>query len=497
MSTHEKKATRATPSNLRTNKQSPIATPPRAAGLYGRPKTDHAAQQQVTPANASTNSGNGGSGPAGGGGADMNSTSPVSEVEDGASIATAASGSISTSQSSNLLAEKDRQIANLTRELAVMETSFSSSLTSLSHKLSTETSTVQYWQNKHSTLNAQFLKTDTDLRLLRQELSGLGDAREERDRDIKTRISSLLLDRDAFREAYNEAMGEVREKEEMIRELRGQVRGLKSWVSTSSKSGEQTSDEVFGEEMRRLGNGLQNWVITHFRRVKIDPSLASESTLALLENLVPTYDSLASTSKIHLIQSLVSRLLVTHVFSAYFVGLDEDQAKELENVEKNLSAFGSPESLNQWRSTTLSILYKSPSALQSQTTHLSTTLLKLTNTLLSSISEPSTTNTTSTVSETRDASLLTLITSAISLSRQLRIQKAVFSIVMPSIVDYQKTMFDGDSMEDIGGEDEDTLSEREIRCVTFPGIVKAGDENGERSHLRNMVAKIRVLCAPD
>jgi activating signal cointegrator complex subunit 1 len=24
-----------------------------------------------------------------------------------------------------------------------------------------------------------------------------------------------------------------------------------------------------------------------------------------------------------------------------------------------------------------------------------------------------------------------------------------------------------------------------------------GDENGERTHLRNVVAKIRVLCAPD
>lgn len=91
----------------------------------------------------------------------------------------------------------------------------------------------------------------------------------ERDRDIKTRISSLILDRDAFREAYNEAMGEVRGKDEQLRELRNQVSGLKSWVSSSSKVGEQVSDEVFGEEMRRLGNGVQNWVITHFRRVRI------------------------------------------------------------------------------------------------------------------------------------------------------------------------------------------------------------------------------------
>jgi activating signal cointegrator complex subunit 1 len=93
--------------------------------------------------------------------------------------------------------------------------------------------------------------------------------KESRDRDIKTRISSLMLDRDAFREAYNEAMGELRVKEEMIKSLQGQVRGLKSFVSTSSKMDEQVTDEAFGERMQRLGNGLQNWVITNFRRVKI------------------------------------------------------------------------------------------------------------------------------------------------------------------------------------------------------------------------------------
>jgi hypothetical protein len=45
--------------------------------------------------------------------------------------------------------------------------------------------------------------------------------------------------------------------------------GLKSFVSSSSKMDEQVTDEAFGERMQRLGNGLQNWVITGFRRAKI------------------------------------------------------------------------------------------------------------------------------------------------------------------------------------------------------------------------------------
>ncbi|KAK0102461.1 hypothetical protein ONS95_006080 [Cadophora gregata] len=484
MSTHEKKVPRA--SNLRTNK-SPIATPPRAA-LHGRSKTDHSTQQQVTSDNASTKSGREGSGAVSGGGADTTSTSPASEVEDSASIS-----SISISlpnHSREILHEKDRKIADLERELSVMESEFSAELTTLSHKLTNESETVQFWQQKHSSLNQTFLQTDTDLRLLKQEIAGFAEAREERDRDIKTRISSLILDRDAFREAYNEAMGEVRGKEEMVRLLQGQVRGLKSWVSSSSKVGEQVSDEVFGEEMRRLGNGLQNWVITHFRRVRIDTSKAPDSTLSSLEHLVPAYESLASSSKIHLIQSLVSQLLVTHVFSAYFIGLAPEQANELANVEKTLSNFGSAESMNQWRSTTLSILRKESQKLQPSTTAVIDDIVSQVNNIMDGISDTKHT-------EGRDQALRSMIGSSIELSRQLRVQKAAYSIMMPRIVDYQKTMFDADSMEDIGGEDEDSLSDREIKCVTFPGIVKAGDENGEKSHLRNVVAKIRVLCAPD
>ena len=100
-------------------------------------------------------------------------------------------------------------------------------------------------------------------------------------------------------------------------------------------------------------------------------------------------------------------------------------------------------------------------------------------------------------SEARDQPLRALITDSIDLSRLLKVQKAVFTMQMPVIEAHQRTVFDHECMEDMGGEDEDSLESREIRCVTFPGIIKVGDENGESQHLRNVVAKIRVLCAPD
>ena len=160
-------------------------------------------------------------------------------------------------------------------------------------------------------------------------------------------------------------------------------------------------------------------------------------------------------------------------------------------MENYLTEFGSVESMNQWRSTTLAILRKEATPkLQTETVVVVESIIINVNKIMGSISDAQT-------SEARDQSLRVFINSAIDLSRLLRIQKANFSIIMPYIKGHQRTMFDSQTMEDIGGEDEDSLNEREIRCVTFPGIVKAGDENGERGHLKNVVAKIRVLCKPD
>ena len=97
----------------------------------------------------------------------------------------------------------------------------------------------------------------------------------------------------------------------------------------------------------------------------------------------------------------------------------------------------------------------------------------------------------------RDQALRYLVGNAIELSRLLVVQKAVFEVWMPEIVPYQQIMFDHATMEDIGGEDEESLVQREIFCATFPGLIKQGDENGGQLQFRNIIAKARVLCSPE
>ncbi len=147
-----------------------------------------------------------------------------------------------------MLKEKDDKIAELTRELAVMETEFTRELDRLSQK---EGDTTSFWQGKCVALNQQLTRSDTELQLLRAEV----DVRE--------------AERAELREGWELLRRQLKERDDEIRALKSHIAGLKQWVSTSTTRGDQISDEEFGDSMTKLGNGLQNWVIVHFRRAKL------------------------------------------------------------------------------------------------------------------------------------------------------------------------------------------------------------------------------------
>lgn len=156
--------------------------------------------------------------------------------------------------------------------------------------------------------------------------------------------------------------------------------------------------------------------------------------------------------------------------------------------------------MQHWRSVTLSILKKEGGGhLQEQTAQVIDQVVADIKSLLGAITQDGAIATgiggSNATAEAQDLSLRHLIEQAIELSRLLVAQKANYEIWMPEIVHHQQVMFDQTTMEDIGGEDEDNLIERDIRCVTFPGIIKRGNEGGTQLHFRNVISKARVLCS--
>ncbi|KAK4122923.1 hypothetical protein N657DRAFT_574646 [Parathielavia appendiculata] len=504
-----------TPDNPRNNTTSrdPIgAVPsPRLGGLVTRPSTT----TSRSPSPATNQIGQIGSGVSGAGAG--------ARVEGPTQIATATSSSASPASTTPLatalqgaLREKDLRIASLESELALMESEFHRELDKLS---SAESETAAYWQGKCAALEKQVATVILSLqhqppfppsRPHQQGVVGVGDGEGGGEREREREREEELRE---ARAAWARTRDVLEQREQELREVRAQVRGLKEWVSVSTRAhGEaQTSDEVFGEGMARLGNRLQNWVLVNFRRARVgeycsgpgaglrlsggltvaDLSGADEDAISELARLVPMYEDLASASRIHLLQSLVSRVLVELVFNAYFVGLPADVAAQIKQVEVFLSSLASPESINQWRSLTLTIVKRDAGEkLQTGTAAIVDMVVSKVSSLLDAI-----TNTKS--SESRDQGLQALVTSAIELSRLLAVQKAVFKVEMPEILPHQRTMFDPEIMEDIGGEDEDSLADREICCVTFPGIIKRGDESGGHLQYRNVISKVKVLCSPE
>lgn len=258
------------------------------------------------------------------------------------------------------------RVAQLETDMAAMEQRFRRELDRLTQSESESVELVVSWQNRHKSLNKQFFQTDAELRVLRSEA---GKRDRERD-DLRRRCDSLQRD--------------LKDRDALIRSLQRQVRGLKEFVSTSTRTEASVSDEELADGMTRLGNGLQNWVIMHFRKAKLgeippcrplspflcvcsvppptgppnrglpadqggfpsrrqDLSRVDEATLAEVSELVPRYEELAATAKVHLLQSLVARILVETVFDAYFVGLKDDQSRQLQRTEALLSSFGACE----------------------------------------------------------------------------------------------------------------------------------------------------------
>jgi len=68
-----------------------------------------------------------------------------------------------------------------------------------------------------------------------------------------------------------------------------------------------------------------------------DISSAGDEVVGELARLVPEFAQVACQSKLALLQSIVSRIMVELVFEPYFPGLPEDQNKKLQAHEHDLS----------------------------------------------------------------------------------------------------------------------------------------------------------------
>lgn len=230
-----------------------------------------------------------------------------------------------------------------------------------------------------------------------------------------------------------------------------------------------------------------------------------------------------------MLQSIVSKILVDTIFGAYFVGLSAEETRHFRQMEDLLCSFcaapstsppsvtpsahvlaactwltlvslaaASDEAVNQWRSSTLALVRReAPHLLDAETSAVVGAVVGRINRILDAItSAPSEPAAAPRLSDARDVALRALVVGAVELARLLAVQRAVLRVHMPEVLPRARVVFEPETMEDVGGLEEEALTTREIGCVIFPGVIKHGDESGGQLQFRNVIAKARVLCSP-
>ncbi len=142
--------------------------------------------------------------------------------------------------------------------------------------------------------------------------------------------------------------------------------------------------------------------------------------------------------------------------------------------------------MNSWRSSTLLLLLRSSKTLASERAVASQKLLNELWSLMTPLLPQN----------ARKKPLETLIEDFISLHYDLRTQRAQFDTFVPRVEGHGNSdFFSPHTMDDVSGEEEGDLTGKKISLVSWPGLIKHGDERGERQELyHNVISRARVIC---
>jgi hypothetical protein len=280
----------------------------------------------------------------------------------------------------------------------------------------------------------------------------------------------------------------TRSRDEQVNSLQQQLSDLKRSISTATRMDNQTTDSTLAQEIGVLHNELQNWIVNNFRRVKacVAPSELSSRLEGVAEPrqagvLKQIYTPFDPSAKLAVYQATAVVLLMDVFTEALLFGMPSDQewCKHIFWTAGDLERQLTPMAFNKWRAATLEAIQHSAgfdamvqSAVARMTETISRALGKLTDT------------------EPNVAALSGIVKRAVSLAHIFRLQRARYDFCLPSPTE----AFDPSTMED-ALDRSDGIADSTVRCATFPGVLKFGDEYGDNLHLRNVIVKAKVLCS--
>ncbi|TGJ65095.1 hypothetical protein EYR41_009095 [Orbilia oligospora] len=362
-------------------------------------------------------------------------------------------------------------------------------------------------------------RKDNDLKDAKKAYDDLSrrveDLRGQHDMDVKRAISvrdkdwdktwteknkHLIRDLEQARSQRHSLEKIIAEKDELVSELEEQIQRLKHDISMSTRTEAQKTDDLFNQEIGDLWRNMQQWVFLNFKG-KINFDGLPESVQLTLSTVTNGNPKLILSKKIFVISALISKYLLDHVFNAYMYGMTQETNDGLAALEQYLASLSDAPSydaaINRWRAQTLTMIRKHSmptlgNAPLASASKLSTTEAFLTTSLEDLLLHLSTALAPlglSTASEPREK-LRSILETAAGIAVDLRVQRARFAV---SPVNLLGEEFNAETMDDLDGHEDEDSNGRKVACVVWPAVWKSGDENGDNTHLKNLIYKAQVF----
>ncbi|KAF2479099.1 hypothetical protein BDY17DRAFT_327895 [Neohortaea acidophila] len=326
---------------------------------------------------------------------------------------------------------------------------------------------------------------------LEEEIEELNTQLQERDEYWRAEYEHQHeQERTDVQRQLNTVTEEARSHRQEAANLQRQLSELKKSVSASTRPSTHVSDTTFREEFGLLQHEIQNWVVQNFRRVKIEVSseelcsrLEKATDEKLFQRLQPLYKDFDASVKLPTLQATVTCFLMEVFDEPYLFGLhgQVEWADRSKQAAEALLSVLHPAAYNRCRAVTFDALRQSESV-KGLAEKSSQEIAERVNTCLVTLTEVE-------ESETRSASLKSIMKRAIDLAHLIRVQQAKYEVVMPS----PGARFDSSSMDDVFEESE-ADEDRKIRFATFPALVKITDQEGISMDSTSIVVKAKVAC---
>jgi hypothetical protein len=287
----------------------------------------------------------------------------------------------------------------------------------------------------------------------------------------------------------------LHETERESQERLQQLLSLKSSVASLTRVDSQVTDSDMADALKQIFNRVREWVISNFRRTKMDVGSLPVETLKALRLLTPAFETIEKTDRLALLQALVVDAMMSVLEEPLMVGLA--RAGPLSAIRAFAEGIRNESSeYCEWRRATIRMIEKSDMAVSLEQGK-SDALHKI----AGEIAHVLFTLTSVSLGPAVQSGLRSILHTAAELQRTMALQKARYQVLFfRNQESRQPCAFDDRRMEPLNNldkmidDDGDVVNEARFLFCVFPCLEKFGDEVGHHMDVSNVLLKGQVCC---